>query len=56
MRRFAAALDINQKDKFLSLDRAENKRRDELDQIALSMNQMKQDLIDDATQREQYNN
>ena len=46
---FAATLDITQTGRFLRLDRPPRKSNtDELDQISLAMNQMKQDLIDDA--------
>lgn len=49
---FASALDIKQKNVFLDLNRNKNKQENELDQIAISMNQMKQNLIDDANEKE----
>ncbi len=50
---FAATLSIEEEDQFLTLDREERAEPDELDQISRSMNQMKQNLIDDVFEREQ---
>lgn len=50
---FAASLDIKQKNNFLKLDRSTHPQPDELDQITQAMNQMKQNLIDEAAAREQ---
>ncbi|NKB98961.1 MAG: AAA family ATPase [Pseudomonadales bacterium] len=44
---FAGNLDLEDKETFLALDRAES-TLDELDQIATAMNQMKQNLIEDS--------
>jgi len=53
---FASSLDIGQKNKFLSLNRNKRTRGDELDQIVLAMNKMKEQLIADAAVREQTEN
>jgi len=53
---FASSLDIGQKNKFLSLNRAKTARTDELDQIVYAMNKMKGELIADAAEREQAEN
>ena len=50
---FASTLNIDEQHQFLELDRSENVQSDELDQISQAMNRMKQNLIDDATEREQ---
>lgn len=50
--RFATSLDIEEKEKFLKLDRKEDYESDELGQITQAMNQMKQGLIDDVAERE----
>lgn len=53
---FASSLDIGQKNKFLSLNRAKTTQADELDQIVHAMNKMKGELIADAAEREQAEN
>lgn len=53
---FASSLDIGQKNKFLSLNRAKTTQADELDQIVHAMNKMKGELMADAAEREQAEN
>lgn len=49
---FAAALDISEKEEFLSLERPLRNSSDELDQISQAVNQMKRELIEDTDARE----